>query len=138
MGWAMPGGLLVTDRSLGQSQRCWLFVPEMEFRRWLAAPQDPGQGIPELLQETDAGSALDRRPSSRNRNAGGRPPRADWKHFDQQTVRIVALDGGHLTRTELRRRMKAFAAENMTDPPDDRTIDKRLDVLVPDDVLAEH
>jgi hypothetical protein len=34
--------------------------------------------------------------------------------------------------------MKAFAAENMTDPPDDRTIDKRLDVLVPDDVLAEH
>jgi hypothetical protein len=34
--------------------------------------------------------------------------------------------------------MKAFADENMTKPPDDRTIERRLDNLVPDDVLATH
>jgi hypothetical protein len=121
----MTGGSFVFDRSLGQSHGCPLFVPEEEFRRWRAAPQDPGEKIAERSQE------------ARDRNSGGRPPRADWKRFDQQTVRIIALDGGHLTRTELRKRMKAFAAENMTEPPDDRTIERRLDDLVPDDVLAK-
>jgi hypothetical protein len=81
--------------------------------------------------------AVNSKPPPRRPSVGGRPSRADWQPFDQQAVRIIGLDGGNLTRTELRKRMKAFAADKMTDPPDDRTIDRRLDYLVPADLLAE-
>jgi hypothetical protein len=121
----MTGGSFVFDRSLGQSHGRPLFVPEEEFRRWRAAPEEPGEKVAERPQET------------RDRSSGGRPKRTDWKLIDQQTVREVALGKGNLTRTELRKRMKAFADENMTEPPDDRTIERHLDDLVPDDVLAK-
>ena len=134
VGHVITGGLFVADHSLGLSEACALFIPEEEFRAWLEAPQDPG-AIPERSQEVRrvAELAPDRKPSSRR---GGRPPRSDWQLIDQQTVREIALGGGNLTRTELRKRMKAFADENITDPPGDRTIERRLDGLVPDDVLA--
>jgi hypothetical protein len=139
VGYAMTGGSFVVDRSLGQSHGCPIFVLQEEFRRWRAAPQDPGAVIPEWQQEARQSAELpiNRGPSSRQRSSGGRPKRADWRLIDQETVREIALGRGRLTRTELRKRIKAFAAEHMTDPPDDRTIDRRLDDLVPDDVLAE-
>jgi hypothetical protein len=75
--------------------------------------------------EPSAGSTVAPRP-------GGRPRREDWKLFNQRVVQIAWEDGGNLTRTEFRRMMKSWAAENMSEPiPDDRTIERHLDELVP-------
>lgn len=63
-------------------------------------------------------------------------PRHDWRLFDQELSRSLTLDGGHLTRTELRKTMKEWADANMTPTPDDRTIEKRLDTKVPDDLYS--
>ena len=64
------------------------------------------------------------------KHSGGRPPKHDWDPFDQEVSLILARDGLHLTRTELRTRMKDWAAKNMPEPPDDRTIDRHLDAKV--------
>jgi hypothetical protein len=140
VGYVMTGGSLAVDPSLGQPDGCPIFVQDDEFRRWRAAPQDPAVGIPERQQEArqSAELPLDRGRSSRKRSSGGRPKRADWKLIDQETDRVIAAGRGKLTRTELRKHIKAFAAANISDPPDDRTIERHLDDRVPDDVLAEH
>jgi hypothetical protein len=136
-GCIMTGGLFVIDERLGHPKQCPVFVKEKEFRRWREGPEDPQMATAQT--QDDRLSAVHRKPATRRRErAGGRPPRADWPIFDQQVLRVMISVGcGNLTRTELRQQMKAFAAENTTNPPDDRTIDRRLDDLVPDDVLAK-
>ena len=64
------------------------------------------------------------------RSAGGRPPTHDWDEFTAELVEVMALDKGYITRTELRARMKNWAAEHMEPQPDDRTIEKKIDRLV--------
>jgi hypothetical protein len=137
-GYAMTGGLVIGNDTFDPVQSCPLFVPEVEFRKWREGPPDPGV-VPAVMQDACLSRevAPHHGPSTRRRNAGGRPQRADWQLFDQQTVRHVAVNKGSLTRTELRKQMKHWAATNMPDPPDDRTIERRLDYLVPDDALVE-
>jgi hypothetical protein len=59
--------------------------------------------------------AVERKTPVPRLGAGGRPENPDWPRFDQQVVRRLTLDGGHLTRPELRHAMKDWAAENMKD-----------------------
>ena len=40
------------------------------------------------------------------RSKGGRLPRDDWEEFDAEAFRIAAEDGEHISRTDLKRRMK--------------------------------
>jgi len=65
------------------------------------------------------------------RRKPGRTPTHDWPPFDQELVRRVALDAGHIRRGELIRSMKAWAADNMRTEPDDRTVERRVADLVP-------
>jgi hypothetical protein len=51
-------------------------------------------------------------------------------------MRRVALDGGHLTRREFRRVMKEWAARHMDPAPDDRTVERRIDARVPQEVFV--
>ena len=100
-----------------------VFVPESAVQKCLDAEWTPGPASPANREAIV-------------RHAGGRPPKHDWTPFIQQLVRIAWLDGGNLTRTELRRQMKVWAAANMPDA-DDRTIEKKLVELVPDDLLTD-
>jgi hypothetical protein len=70
------------------------------------------------------------------RRAGGRPERDDWPVFDQEMMRRLALDGGNLTLRAFKRAMKDWAAQNMDPAPDDRTIERRIDIRAPTDVFA--
>jgi hypothetical protein len=137
-GYAMTGGLVIADDTFDPIQSCPLFIPKVELRKWREGPRDPGV-VPAATQEACSSRkvAPPHQPATRPRNAGGRPQRADWQPFDQQTVRLVAVNKGSLTRTGLRKQMKDWAATNMPAPPDDRTIERRLDSLVPDDLLVE-
>jgi hypothetical protein len=107
-----------------------VFLSEIHLRCWadLALPAG-ADSSPNVGRNEPAGVR-------RTRNQGGHPARDDWVLFDQEVMRLFALDGGDLTRTELRKRMKNWAAQNMTNPPDDRTIERHLDRLVPDGILV--
>ena len=75
-------------------------------------------------------------PSAPKRRAGGRPERDDWPLFDREMMRRLALDGGSLTLRAFKREMKEWAAQNMDPAPDDRTVERRIDVRAPADVFA--
>jgi hypothetical protein len=70
-------------------------------------------------------------------NKSGKPERDDWVAFDREMFRRMALDGGNITRREFRRNMKDWAGQNMEPDPDDRTIERRIDRLIPNDLFAE-
>ena len=55
----------------------------------------------------------------------------------REVNRVLALDGGHISRTQLKGRMKTWAAQNMKPTPDDRTIGRKADELVAPDVVPE-
>jgi hypothetical protein len=63
---------------------------------------------------------------------GGRPAVHDWRPFTTEIIRIAALDGGETTKSELKRRMKAWADLNMESVPEDRTLERKVDELVAD------
>jgi hypothetical protein len=129
------GTLAVVVDPLVPPAACDVFLSEVAFRKWDHSV--PGVRVPQPDASTNA-PASDGSPSvsARRRSAGGRPQRDDWWLFDREVNRIVGIDGGYLTRTELRRRMKLWAAQHMAEPPDDRTIDRRTDRSVSDEVLA--
>lgn len=67
---------------------------------------------------------------------GGRPPREGWAAFQREVTRRLALDGGNLTRTAFRREMKDWVGRNMLHPPDERTIERKIDDLVLPELFA--
>ena len=75
--------------------------------------------------------------SNHPKSKGGNPGRDDWPPFVHEISRRLILDGGNLTRTELRKYMKSWAASNMRTPPDDRTIERKIDEQVPSDVWPD-
>lgn len=91
-----------------------------------------------LKHKVAAPAVLSRHPEPEvSKRRGGRPPTYDWKPFKWEVSRRLALDGGHMTLTAFRRYMKEWVAQNMPEPaPDDRTIARQLDELVPPDVFA--
>ena len=64
------------------------------------------------------------------KHAGGSPGRKDRTTFNQEVTRRAALDGVG-GRTEFRKEMKEWAAGNMDPVPDDRSIERWIDELVP-------
>lgn len=76
-------------------------------------------------------------PSGKRANAGGRPQLHDWGAFTREITRIIALDGGHLSRLELRKKAKDWVDENFATRPDDRTIERKLDDIVDPSVYTD-
>jgi hypothetical protein len=75
---------------------------------------------------------------AQGRNKGGRPPREDQERFNQEVTSRLALDGGNMTLTQFRKQMKDWADENLKpEPPDDRTVERWIDKLVPPGLLPE-
>jgi hypothetical protein len=103
-----------------------VFLPESAVSKCLVSAWTPSPS------KAAAGSS-----EATVRRTGGRPPKHDWTPFIRQVIRIASLDGGDLTGTEFRKRMKDWAAVNMPDPPDERTIEKKLAELVSDDLLTD-
>ncbi|MBL6079703.1 hypothetical protein JMJ56_16920 [Belnapia sp. T18] len=65
------------------------------------------------------------------RRAGGRKPTHHWPPFHREIVRFVFLHGRQTRRSALNRHMKEWVGENMETDPEDRTIEKQVDVLAP-------
>ena len=103
------------------------FLPEADMQNWLDG------AIATTAPLVGSTTGTNRKP--RRSNRGGRPP-GDWTKFDREMIRIIALDAGYLTSTELRKRMKDWAPGHMAKPPADRTIDRHITNLVADGVLA--
>jgi hypothetical protein len=110
-------------------------------------PMDAAESWPVFVEGSIVQKCLDPKwkpvpsPTAANNQArvqrtGGRPPKHDWLPFTRKVIRLAFLDGGNLTRTELRKQMKDWAEVNMPDA-DDRTVEKKLAELVPDDLLTE-
>ena len=68
---------------------------------------------------------------------GGRPATHNWDEFTRELTLFVGLDGGNVTRLELRKHMKEWAAVNWKAPPDERTIERKLDDLVSPQVYTD-
>lgn len=69
---------------------------------------------------------------------GGRPDFHDWRGFDQALIRQLVRDALSLSRLKTRKLMKDWAAQNMgLDPPDDSTIERHIDRLVPTSVYVK-
>ena len=98
---------------------------------------------PEIIAEWPSRENSDKPPSPpetdvkpKVQNKGGRKERDDWLPFDHEVVRRLALDSGNLTLTAFRRIMKQWAADNMQPVPDDRSIERRIDLRAPRDVFV--
>ena len=63
-------------------------------------------------------------------NKGGPPTHLERDDFDREVVRRLTLDGGNLSRTQLRKDMKQWASDNMKQTPDPRTVERWIDRLV--------
>jgi hypothetical protein len=69
---------------------------------------------------------------------GGRPDVYGWAAFDQALIRQLVREALNLSRLKVRKDMKDWAAGNMEkDLPDDRTIERHIDRLVPTDIYVK-
>jgi hypothetical protein len=69
---------------------------------------------------------------------GGRPDVYGWTAFDQALIRQLVREALNLSRLKVRKDMKDWAAGNMEkDLPDDRTIERHIDRLVPTDIYVK-
>ncbi|TDG30608.1 hypothetical protein [Paracraurococcus ruber] len=109
-----------------------ILIPSDELLSvWPAPPSDkvdsrPEVSTPATLRGTDGPRSL-----------GGRPPRHDWKPFNQEVVARLALDAGDLKRGELYEHMKRWALDNMDTTPDDRTVEKMVAELLRPGVIPD-
>lgn len=74
---------------------------------------------------------------ARSKAKGGRPTQHDWKPFATEMMRLLALDGGNMSRTELKRSMLNWCALKYEEPAANRTIEKMVDELLPPDILPD-
>jgi hypothetical protein len=69
---------------------------------------------------------------------GGRPDVYDWGAFDHALIRQLVREALNLSRLKIRKDMKDWAAEKMGEhPPDDSTIERHIDRLVPTSVYVK-
>jgi hypothetical protein len=69
---------------------------------------------------------------------GGRPDVYGWTAFDQALIRQLVREALNLSRLKVRKDMKEWAAKKMGEnPPDDRTIERHIDRLVPTDIYVK-
>lgn len=69
---------------------------------------------------------------------GGRPDVYYWGDFDHALIRQLVSEALNLSRLKIRKDMKDWAAEKMGEhPPDDRTIERHIDRLVPGSVYVK-
>jgi hypothetical protein len=69
---------------------------------------------------------------------GGRPDVYGWTAFDQALIRQLVREALNLSRLKVRKDMKDWAADNMgKDPPDDSTIERHIDRLVPTNIYVK-
>lgn len=76
-------------------------------------------------------------PEGKQRAAGGRPPIHKWKPFYDEVIRLLYIDRGQLTTGDLRRQMKQWTAFKMRTAPEERTIEREIDKILPPDLLPE-
>lgn len=91
--------------------------------------------LPRLSEWPRSGAPVAAAPIQRR--GGGRASRPDKTRFVQQAVARLTLDGNLLTLTELRRHMREWAVENMSDALDDTTVNRWLDELVQPGLLPK-
>lgn len=76
-------------------------------------------------------------PETKPRGAGGRPPVHNWKPFQDEIIRLLYLDGGHIKIKDLKLHMKEWTALNMQTTPEVRTIERKVDEILPPGLLPE-
>lgn len=76
-------------------------------------------------------------PPPETKSRGGRPPKFDWQPFATEMMRRLALDGGDVTRTELKRAMREWSAEHFDPAPDPRSVERMVDHLLPDGITPD-
>jgi hypothetical protein len=106
-----------------------IVIPAEAILTTWPAPEDdmaPGEAAPKVI----------RQPASRRGN-GGRPRRGDWPTFSRQLIRVLTLDGGDITRTDLKRQMKDWAGQHMDPMPSERSIEREVDQLVEPGIIPD-
>lgn len=119
----------ITDTLQGEMDTLWheVLIDAPELVRVFPEPDDGAPTEPYRLTP----------PETKPRGAGGRPPVHNWKPFQDEIIRLLYLDGDHIKIKNLKLHMTEWAALNMQTTPELRTIERKVDEILPPGLLPE-